>query len=1421
MSDTNRWGLTDEMFQDPSSRWGLTDEMFSVPGLDPRSRNLNDLMNDPLFRDLYQAQREFSAVIGSAETVQDLLVPNRNAELGNLIQELTDELSIKYGVTPAEIGNLFLDRTDPLGEFAGTSLRGVTDLLEPLQVPQQIFFRGLSAQLESAQRGDTFVETLQNMAGSLGEVEYGKAFSPGLQEDIITYGDILRQVGISNNTAVRTFGFLGDLLADPLLAGSYTRGLGILARGAGATQAGEGLITIGNRVERALSPMGAVDVTRAVGRGVLGPRAMYSIDRAMARGLQGFLDFPLLGNRTVADVFLPRDMRVVSGFDRRIVDETRRVAETEVFPASMSRATASVDDVIDRINQNVGLVEQIVGTKRTRNVFSRMFDALTNRRTAYDRLFDLPDEMREVVESLATEAADNTSPLAIDDVLTSLEEVTVRNIPGARTVLFRGADQPLATVGGELREIAGAMPPLNRDLYDQNALRVRETAAELGLNADEAEAAYRYVTNRLIESDVLIGWHRTLYEPMKEAFYENTFRLGLGDVQAQQLWEEAIRMGGEGLTPVRAGVDPNPRRFNLAVRKMTEPGPVGEKARRYLLRFVYEQWNGQGLDLTDWFQGLSEGHLRRAYALNDTDWNRYVTAVGSGSSVVPNRLIDDVLYSDALSQDVSSETMDLISQYVEQITPTIPENRGFMVRGDNLIQHLLRNGVNASEARQAFDRMMELLQPERRGIIRRLRDIMARREGVAGSRATGPTSGAIFSSERNIPFGQEVLEQRIQELGSDIAILAEDFEKLMPSSVQGVPSVYLNQGDFVGFLIGEGFQEREALGIVRQLNQVGDWDANAMAEMGRYLETSIPILESARAMKAKYPVARFVADVFNFSSENNLLYKYGDPNVPDDFVLLSGDMYGPLANNYVPVWVKNQVDNAMRLPSVGPQGQGANFLYTLNRIRSVVTANWLASMPTTNTNVIGGIVSAGLAGENPVTFAFDTARVLRDAQRAGGIRNLPEYAEIGDLFGGGALGNQLSRNLRSSRLESLGERGNWTDAVDAISDGLMNLARRPLFGRAGGLFGLEAFQLTEDAMKMATYRRAIASGQPFNEAYQAAKNVVFDYSALPYSLEFLKNTGLILFPGFLTFMTGRVFDAAMRRPGVLGAYDRVGNAIWNAAIPSEEIKAGVSASMSDWEREGNYVPVTIDLERNQFGMLPLQGLIPTRPWAGNPLMQNIQDLGIYQGLFDVVRAFGNQGEATLGSRFGERVFEARSEGVDRFTQIAQFLFNSYGPAYITRAIRFPAGTGENVSGLVPEFAEALRRMVRPLTPGSQEELMQYYEQEQSGETSRGLFDTVISGVLRGVRPVSLDPLLNPVIQNATQDNYEQRQIDIEINRAISRIYSNPNLDATEKLERARALIMEQLEGDIEQLRKYEQVLQAIRTLDDLKDLRNR
>jgi len=323
---------------------------------------------------------------------------------------------------------------------------------------------------------------------------------------------------------------------------------------------------------------------------------------------------------------------------------------------------------------------------------------------------------------------------------------------------------------------------------------------------------------------------------------------------------------------------------------------------------------------------------------------------------------------------------------------------------------------------------------------------------------------------------------------------------------------------------------------------------------------------------------------------------------------------------------------------------------------------------------------------------------------------------------------------------------------------------------------------------------------------------VFDYDELPAAFQTLRDTGLLLFPGFTVLMTGRVMNAAYKNPYALAAADRIGDAIWNAAIPNDDVKAALFTTLEEYQREGNYIPIRKRPDEDTWSMIPLAQLIPVNPLAGNPLTESVLNLGVYQGLFDMLRSVSVQGEATISRQFGQQVFRPSVEGTpQQYLQMAQFLLNSYAPSFIRKSVRLPAGNQE-WGGLLPELATALQDAVRPAPDGEGGNTWRELSEVIAGRPDRDLFETVLTAVLRSTQPVSLELLQNRVLREQTGYDYNYATIQRDLMQELTPLLLDSSITPSERNERFNEIIERLTRQGLDRAEAAQTVLRGIAAL---------
>jgi hypothetical protein len=233
-----------------------------------------------------------------------------------------------------------------------------------------------------------------------------------------------------------------------------------------------------------------------------------------------------------------------------------------------------------------------------------------------------------------------------------------------------------------------------------------------------------------------------------------------------------------------------------------------------------------------------------------------------------------------------------------------------------------------------------------------------------------------------------------------------------------------------------------------------------------------------------------------------------------------------------------------------------------------------------------------------------------------------------------------------------------------------------------------------------------------------------------------RDTGVFLFPAFPYFMFGRTLNAAMNRPGVLGAADRMSEAIWNANVPDENERLALWGAQEEFMRNDRFVPLWSinDAENNSRGrqFISLNQIFPTNTLTGAPFLDSLEDIGLLGPTYDLLvnGILGlNNGRGTIT---GREIFNPTDTASERVANIARFVYRTYAPGF-ARKLYQPTPVGLDEQGLVP----ALMRTA-------------FNQNDQFGETmysmnealarrvDRGIAAEMTSFLLRGTRAIVAD-----------------------------------------------------------------------------------
>lgn len=123
-----------------------------------------------------------------------------------------------------------------LGTKALKVLTAVAPLFEPFQLLQQYAFAKTSDYIETAKTGKRSSAQMDRFRR-----ERWSYFPYGAQPEMLRFGDLLRSAGVKNDQVLRWGGLVGDLVADPLVFGSWVSVVGKVSKAPALAKAGQAI----------------------------------------------------------------------------------------------------------------------------------------------------------------------------------------------------------------------------------------------------------------------------------------------------------------------------------------------------------------------------------------------------------------------------------------------------------------------------------------------------------------------------------------------------------------------------------------------------------------------------------------------------------------------------------------------------------------------------------------------------------------------------------------------------------------------------------------------------------------------------------------------------------------------------------------------------------------------------------------------------------------------------------------------------------------------------------------------------------------------------------------------------------------------------------------------------------------------------
>lgn len=1186
-------------------------------------------------------------------------------------------------------------------EFGGRTLAFGLGALEPLQFTQDALFAVLAGARDQEKSVGEYWSEVVGQFGSY--APFGDA-----PARVSSGSDILGLYGVEDENVRRFGGFALDVFADPLLVGGAITGLGRAARVLGAADAGQSLMNFGRAIDDGLSLIPVQRGGEWRGIPVTASRVLPEPAReAVAQGMEGIV---------ISLANMPALQGLLRILPQSVEARARLGRETggEVFAAGGRAAQAGETvrefglEVIDRVVQWLG--------PDSEEFLRGIRGGLAGRASAFTNIAGrFRTETRDALLRQLAVVADRRGIAFLDpDELVSAGRAGAPLIAGTEDAIGF-----LEIAGQAASQLRAGVRAAGENLLDRAIKNIRDVAARNNDDVDRAEQAFRESLKLLTESDALTGYALSMIGPIGRRFLSTvserfaSLPAGIAPVMdaaaaADSLWLDVLRRGmrGEDVYNLeRIAVGTGRVRPLVSVEDILGTRTLGD--------FINQNEFFADLNLNSYLRSLNEGHLRRSFGvfMDERTFNNYMASLTAGR-LMPSSVLDENKLLGELKKQGFSVEADLINDYVQTLRGTAMSREvsttpgmGLIVRRERLLAHLLENGVDPRQAQGALDAL------------------------------TGMTNSRAYQA-----FVEKVRTK------------LEDYRQLFEEPAEG------------------------SGGFLRARQDLPEDMLEVLAEIANPL---ISIEESTRFGRRRIETTDYMRRVYDIALKAGLVsdsYREGLSAV----ALRGSRLYGPFQGKYMHPAVERFITRALRRADFRTDG-------SLQQLTAFIRGGYLAGPNILNANISGGLTTSAYLGLNPFAMLGEMAGVLRDMARRerGVISTIPDMDELlqfiplnltrmGDIA-------EVERGVRELRRSITGRTSNaLREGIDRLGSALRTfvdnpaelvmgqraagaeVTRRELFARGlGATFGLQGFTTSETVMKLAAFRLARRQGYTISEAAEMARLSTFDYSELPDLLDAGRRAGVLLFPGFSYFILGRTVGGLLRRPGVVGASNRLPDAIVDAQGIDEDTKNTIVASMEPWLQNDIGIPVRsreLPDGGTTYSMFPYAAFIPGLSWTQGalgpvtPFGESLSNLGLMgPGIVDPLTAImTGSGEGPLGARYGQQVFLPGQPLEDQVAQVMGYFYNSFAPATMRRAVGFRAGEG--FTGIVPAVIDSMVELPEEFAGLG-------YDRNTilNRQVKRDLVDEVIGALARSVFPVTVGGQLPTIARTYQRAESNLRQ----------------------------------------------------------------
>jgi hypothetical protein len=472
--------------------------------------------------------------------------------------------------------------------------------------------------------------------------------------------------------------------------------------------------------------------------------------------------------------------------------------------------------------------------------------------------------------------------------------------------------------------------------------------------------------------------------------------------------------------------------------------------------------------------------------------------------------------------------------------------------------------------------------------------------------------------------------------------------------------------------------EKPALGLQRQAfsqRVVNDPYVRALLQENEDIKSRLAALgqSGGRALSSQV-VMQHVYDTLKTTGhivDKQTFYANGGRIDNLRFVLLPDDTetWGGLAGKAIPQFYARVIASGMSYDGMN-SGLGA-----FGKIAAGIRAGYLSAPGTATTNIWGNFAlmqSAGVPVDEVLAKMPKAFKAIREYAETGYAKDFEGAEDFLRFLSDGTLSRELAQTISEAYEATLGV-AKKKDFPTKFNEFMTRIAKTAPFGT------LHAFQFVEDWQRASVYMwakdrmlsKAAVRGEAIDldkivrDAAFFSNNALYDYGNVGAGLDWLRRSGLGVFPTYAYFSVGRTIDNIVNHPGRVATIEHAISAA-NSALANEEERAKIDRIWIDAQGHGGrYLAVPGD-NPSSYYLIDLSKYLPMGVMSQTGMSQLFIDPltgGLFRPLIEIGLALqSGTGEAAWSKQYGKRVFYPHQTGLEKLGSTMNFLMESYQPA---------------------------------------------------------------------------------------------------------------------------------------------------------------